>query len=215
MIPRIIGLILVAAVLTLAPAAHASPPDQSWMPGLFDNADFDDVILLVTDNVGMIDPSTVGSMRPVRFVVGRAMPVHAESPPSSVRSPARSRAPPATVPKSSFLDRMREAVRARRLQSPHRDGAPRLDQVAHLLPRQAPFGGDGRAEVTAFLRSDPPSLVGAAVTLALGIGLGVGSTSFRNAMHHVKVTELYKADLVTSDGSGAVSEPSACIDDPS
>jgi hypothetical protein len=45
---RLVGLSLVAAALTLAPAAYASPPDQSWTPGLYDNADFDDVVLLIT-----------------------------------------------------------------------------------------------------------------------------------------------------------------------
>jgi quercetin dioxygenase-like cupin family protein len=42
-----------------------------------------------------------------------------------------------------------------------------------------------------------------AVTLALGIALGSGMTSFVNAMQHVKVQELYKADLVTSAGREA------------
>ena len=102
---RLVGLCLVAALLALAPAAHATPPDQSWITGLYDNADFDDVILLLTDNVEMIDPSTVGSMRPMCFVVGFAMPWRAESPPSSALTPARSRAPPATVPKPSRCPR--------------------------------------------------------------------------------------------------------------
>jgi quercetin dioxygenase-like cupin family protein len=39
-----------------------------------------------------------------------------------------------------------------------------------------------------------------AVTLALGIAV---MTGFVNAMQHVKVTELYKADLVTSEGKEA------------
>jgi hypothetical protein len=42
-----------------------------------------------------------------------------------------------------------------------------------------------------------------AVTLALGIAVGAGMTSFLNAMQHVKVVELYKADLVTSEGKEA------------
>jgi quercetin dioxygenase-like cupin family protein len=42
-----------------------------------------------------------------------------------------------------------------------------------------------------------------AVTLALGIAVGAGLTSFVNAMQHVKVKELYKADLVTSEGKEA------------
>ena len=39
-----------------------------------------------------------------------------------------------------------------------------------------------------------------AVTLALGIAVGAGMTGFVNAMQHAKVAELYKANLVTSDG---------------
>ena len=43
-----------------------------------------------------------------------------------------------------------------------------------------------------------------AVTLALGIAVGASMTGFVNAMQqHAKVTELYKADLVTSDGKEA------------
>jgi hypothetical protein len=42
-----------------------------------------------------------------------------------------------------------------------------------------------------------------AVTLALGIAVGAGMKGFLNAMQHVKVAELYKADLVTSEGKEA------------
>ena len=38
------------------------------------------------------------------------------------------------------------------------------------------------------------------VTLGLGIALGAGATGLVNAMQHAKVTEIYKAALVTSAG---------------
>jgi quercetin dioxygenase-like cupin family protein len=41
------------------------------------------------------------------------------------------------------------------------------------------------------------------VTFALGLLIGIGATGFVNAMHHVKVSEVYKADLVTSEGREA------------
>ena len=41
------------------------------------------------------------------------------------------------------------------------------------------------------------------MTLAFGIAVGAGMTGFLNAMQHVKVAELYKADLVTSEGKEA------------
>jgi quercetin dioxygenase-like cupin family protein len=44
-------------------------------------------------------------------------------------------------------------------------------------------------------------MLSTAIVFALGVGAGVGIAGFGNAMqHHVKVAELYKADLVTSDG---------------
>ena len=39
------------------------------------------------------------------------------------------------------------------------------------------------------------------LTLALGVGIGAAMTAFVNALQHVKVTEPYKANLVTSEGN--------------
>src|SRR5437773_4907534 len=75
---RLIGLSLIGAVISLAPAGHASPPDQSWIPGLYDNSDFDDVILWITSNVGATHPSMVWSVRPVASAVGLVTPMAAE-----------------------------------------------------------------------------------------------------------------------------------------
>lgn len=43
-------------------------------------------------------------------------------------------------------------------------------------------------------------IIALSLTLSVGIGIGASMAGYVNAMHHVKVTELYKADLVTSDG---------------
>src|SRR2546428_2356707 len=91
---RFVGLGLVAVVLALAPAAHASPPDQSWIPGLYDDADFDDVVLLITSNVGTIQPSTVWSLCPVASVAGLVNPFDTEPRPLCPLSSTLSRAPP-------------------------------------------------------------------------------------------------------------------------
>ena len=45
--------------------------------------------------------------------------------------------------------------------------------------------------------------LGLVVTFALGLLIGVGATGVVNAVHPVTVSELYKADLVTSDGREA------------
>jgi len=78
MLYRLVVLSLVVAVVVLTPAAHASPPDQTWIAGLYDNADLDDVVLLITGIVGTIQPSTVWSLRPVAAVVGLVTPMDTE-----------------------------------------------------------------------------------------------------------------------------------------
>jgi len=49
--PRFLCLsVTLLAVLVIVPVtlAHASPPDQTWLPGVYDQADFDDVVALLT-----------------------------------------------------------------------------------------------------------------------------------------------------------------------
>ena len=94
MLRRFVGFCLVAALLALVPAAHASPPDPSWIPGLYDNADFDDIVLLITSNLGATQPSMVWSVRPVASVIGLLTPMAAEPRPLFPRSSVLSRAPP-------------------------------------------------------------------------------------------------------------------------
>lgn len=43
-------LILVASLATLAPLAYSSPPDPSWIPGVYDDDDFDNVVITLTSN---------------------------------------------------------------------------------------------------------------------------------------------------------------------
>jgi len=46
----------VAAILAvLVPFAYASPPDPSWIPGIYDYHDYDDVVGMVTDGAGVSD----------------------------------------------------------------------------------------------------------------------------------------------------------------
>lgn len=47
----VIALLLTANILTV-PLAYASPPDPTWIAGIYDNADYDDVVELVTNGTG-------------------------------------------------------------------------------------------------------------------------------------------------------------------
>ena len=91
---RLVRLSLIAAVLTLTPAAHASPPDPTWIAWLYDDADFDDVILLITSNLDTVQPQLVSSFRPVDSVVSLLSQADTALPVLSPPSSGPSRAPP-------------------------------------------------------------------------------------------------------------------------
>jgi hypothetical protein len=41
--------LLVGVLVALGTLAFASPPDQTWIAGFYDDADFDDAVLLITE----------------------------------------------------------------------------------------------------------------------------------------------------------------------
>ena len=47
----------VAALVLIAPIAFASPPDPSWIAGIFDGADGDDVVTLVYETAASSAPA--------------------------------------------------------------------------------------------------------------------------------------------------------------
>ena len=65
---RSLTLLVVAAMMLLAVLAHASPPDPNWIGGFWDNADYDDVVLLVTSGLGAADSHSTDAARPVVLI---------------------------------------------------------------------------------------------------------------------------------------------------
>jgi len=64
---RCLVLVLLASSGALPFLAHASPPDPIWTPGIYDDADYDDVIGLLTDTAAVcelplvtVEPSSLG-----------------------------------------------------------------------------------------------------------------------------------------------------------
>jgi hypothetical protein len=88
----VIGLLLV--LFASVPLAYASPPDQTWLGGWYDDADFDNVVLSVTSAVGALDhrPESLGSTPPV--IVGSLGAADNCLPVSAGPSPFQGRAPP-------------------------------------------------------------------------------------------------------------------------
>lgn len=87
--------LVVALCMALLPAlAYASPADPSWIAGVWDGADGDDVVVLVGSAVKAvsvpIDAQDRLEPRPVALIA----PGHARAPSAPLRDVLRSRGPP-------------------------------------------------------------------------------------------------------------------------
>src|SRR5512132_710998 len=79
----LLGLVLI----TLVAFAHANPPDQTWQPGIYDDADFDDVIARIASWSGATPEPPTGSLGPLPIVaVPLATVEPADLPPRLLRS---------------------------------------------------------------------------------------------------------------------------------
>jgi hypothetical protein len=92
--PRVLLVVSIAiAPPTLATVAHASPPDASWLEGIYDDADHDDVAIFLTSETGAVRAAPA-EHPPIHPSAGRvAQPAKRVGPIVAVL-PTRSRAPP-------------------------------------------------------------------------------------------------------------------------
>jgi hypothetical protein len=84
------------ALLTLVAFAHASPPDQTWQPGIYDDADFDDVIARIVSGSGATPELPNVALGPLPVA---AAPVAAAEPadlPPRLLRPDATRSPPSS-----------------------------------------------------------------------------------------------------------------------
>jgi hypothetical protein len=95
-----LGFVCVALVLTaltsgLVTLAYASPPDPSWIRGMYDDDDGDDVVDLVMGGAGLVDPIGPADLRPDNMLITMPTPID-DQPILSLHSCFRQpRAPPA------------------------------------------------------------------------------------------------------------------------
>jgi len=83
-----------AILVTLAPIASASPPDAMWIPGVYDGADHDDVVDLLSARDSVGQEITGGhAARPDQIAAGWHRP-RGEFVPFVVCSQSRPRSPP-------------------------------------------------------------------------------------------------------------------------
>jgi hypothetical protein len=89
-----LGWLLAGLMIVLTPMAWASPVDPSWIKGVYDDGDFDDVVIYLTSGTIAIPALPVNDLLPARAFVS-ADPVlgdrSAAAPPLASHSP---RAPP-------------------------------------------------------------------------------------------------------------------------
>jgi len=85
---------LVGLACGLAPLASASPPDQTWLGGFYDDADYDDVVLILTSAVSVVESQTVRDTSPVETLVDRTIQLDESAPALPALSTNSSRAPP-------------------------------------------------------------------------------------------------------------------------
>jgi hypothetical protein len=91
-----LGALLLLAALAIHPAlAHASPPDPSWIPGIYDGADFDDVVLLLASGYPAAAPAVIEAPAPDLPLLGQVAHGREVMPLAPAGFFLRSRAPPA------------------------------------------------------------------------------------------------------------------------
>jgi len=69
-----LAFLLLSVVLALPPIAHAAPTDPVWISGLYDDNDYDDVVLFIIGAVGAIDSGVLNPVGPVVIDVGPITP---------------------------------------------------------------------------------------------------------------------------------------------
>ena len=90
---RALSALVVASIAALPAMAHASPPDPSWIVGMYDDGDQDDLIALAAWATG-----ATGAPLDVHLILSLVEglpPVHDAAPAVGAPCPVRSRAPPA------------------------------------------------------------------------------------------------------------------------
>ena len=91
-----VHVLLLGLLLILPPLAHASPTDPTWIPGFYDDNDYDDVILFITGAVTAVDSCAVDLPGPV-VCLGLIAPSKPQSTTARAPESLSTRAPPSPL----------------------------------------------------------------------------------------------------------------------
>ena len=89
-----VAALLFAVLAVLTPLALASPPDPLWVGGLFDAADFDDVVVAVTSTDGTTDGAVPRVVKVSLAALGTVAPPSLSNPVRGALPVFQERAPP-------------------------------------------------------------------------------------------------------------------------
>lgn len=87
-------LIVLGSLLAVLPLAHASPPDSSWIDGIYDDADYDDVVALAVSVGSTLDSAPLIVLSPIPIVLGLVHPAGMAGPAAAGLPSFQIRAPP-------------------------------------------------------------------------------------------------------------------------
>ena len=91
---RLVVPIIVITLVALRALAYASPPDPSWIAGIWDDDDFDDVIILITHTSCSSDPTLPVTPTPGTAIISLLPAIDDKPIPAPTTSVLHSRAPP-------------------------------------------------------------------------------------------------------------------------
>jgi len=89
-----VGMLLILAVALLAALGHASPPDPTWLGGVWDGADYDDVVLIATSGDAVDGGVRLETGSPRWVVLGTVEARRLLAPCSADSASVQGRAPP-------------------------------------------------------------------------------------------------------------------------
>src|SRR5262245_30414262 len=92
--PAALSFLLCILISSLSSLAYASPPDPLWVHGVYDNADFDDVVCLIVANTGLADRAVSVEGRPDFVLIEAEVPRDDLSVMPFLLSSSQPRAPP-------------------------------------------------------------------------------------------------------------------------
>src|SRR5262245_63390971 len=88
------AMLLVLLIIAPVTLAHASPPDQTWLAAVYDQADFDDVVGLLTSALDATDSTAAPEVDACLALAPKLCPATVACPASARACSPSVRAPP-------------------------------------------------------------------------------------------------------------------------